>query len=60
VTRVAILRDPSLAVGPGQLGAIQSVAPSFRVEASPIDVRNADEIERASGAAQTVHGVLPT
>jgi ABC-type uncharacterized transport system substrate-binding protein len=47
VTRVAILRDPSLAVGPGQLGAIQSVAPSFRVEASPIDVRNADEIERA-------------
>jgi putative ABC transport system substrate-binding protein len=47
VTRVAILRDPTLAVGIGQLGAIQSVAPSFRVEASPIDVRNADEIERA-------------
>src|SRR5262245_44229684 len=47
VTRVAILRDPTLAVGIGQLGAIQSVAPSFKVEASPIDVRNADEIERA-------------
>ena len=45
--RVAILRDPTLAVGIGQLGAIQSVAPSFRVEASPMDVRNADEIERA-------------
>ncbi|MGB8107037.1 MAG: ABC transporter substrate-binding protein, partial [Pseudolabrys sp.] len=30
VTRVAILRDPTLAVGIGQLGAIQSVAPSFR------------------------------
>src|SRR5262245_20151012 len=45
VTRVAVLRDPSLAIGPGQLGAIQSVAPSFGVEASPIDVRNADEIE---------------
>ena len=47
VSRVAILRDPTLAVGIGQLGAIQSVAPSFRVEATPIDVRNADEIERA-------------
>ena len=47
VSRVAILRDPTLAVGIGQLGAIQSVAPTFRVEASPIDVRNADEIERA-------------
>ena len=47
VTQVAVLRDPGLAVGLGQLGAIQSVAPSFRVETSPIDVRNADEIERA-------------
>src|SRR5215470_12526916 len=46
VMRVAVLRDPSLAIGPGQLGAIQSVAPFFGVEASPIDVRNADEIER--------------
>ena len=46
VTRVAVLRDPSLAIGPGQFGAIQSVAPSFGVEASPIDVRNAKEIER--------------
>jgi len=46
VTRVAILRDPTLAVGIGQLGAILSVAPSFNVEASPMDVRNTDEIER--------------
>jgi hypothetical protein len=30
VTRVAILRDPTLAVGPGQLGAIQSVACVYR------------------------------
>jgi putative ABC transport system substrate-binding protein len=29
------------------LGAIHAVAPSLRVESSPIDVRNADEIERA-------------
>jgi putative ABC transport system substrate-binding protein len=59
VTRAAILRDPTLAVGMGQLGAIQSVAPSFRVEASPMDVRNADEIERAiTDFARTANGGL--
>ena len=59
VMRVAILRDPTLAVGIGQLGAVQSVAPSFRVEASPMDVRNADEIERAiADFARTVNGGL--
>ena len=59
VTRVAILRDPTLAAGIGQLGAIQSVAPSFRVEASPIDVRNADEIEHAiTDFARTANGGL--
>jgi putative tryptophan/tyrosine transport system substrate-binding protein len=47
VTRAAILRDPTLPAGIGQLGAIQSVAPSFSVEATPIDARNGDEIERA-------------
>ena len=46
VMRVAILRDPALPVGIGQLGAIQSVAPSLRVETSPVDVRDANEIER--------------
>src|SRR5262249_17829862 len=30
--RVAVLRDPALAVGAGQYGAIQSVAPSLGVE----------------------------
>ncbi len=59
VTRVAILRDPTLATGPGQLGAIQSVAPSFRVEARPIDDRNADEIERTiTDFARTANGGL--
>jgi ABC-type uncharacterized transport system substrate-binding protein len=47
VTRVAVFRDPSLASGGGQLGAIQSVAPSFGVELSPVGVRDAGEIERA-------------
>ena len=36
------------AAGTGQLGAIQSVAPSFGVELSPIGVRDADEISAAS------------
>jgi putative ABC transport system substrate-binding protein len=47
VTRAAVLRDPAMASGAGQLGAIQSVAPSFGVELSPVGVRDAGEIERA-------------
>jgi putative ABC transport system substrate-binding protein len=50
VTRAAVLRDPALAAGSGQLGAIQSVAPSFGVELSPVNVRGASEIERAVAA----------
>src|ERR1700730_18232764 len=44
VTRVAVLRE--IPAGLGQLGAIQSVAPSFRVELTPMDVRDPDQIER--------------
>ena len=47
VTRTAVLRDETLALGIGQLGAIQSIAPSFGVELRPIGVGNRDEIERA-------------
>ena len=47
VTRAAVLRDVALAAGSGQFGAIQSVAPSFGVELSPVGVRDASEIERA-------------
>jgi len=50
VTRVAVLRDPTAALGGGQLGAIQAVAPSFGVELSPIDVRDVGEIERGISA----------
>src|SRR5262245_13551047 len=46
VTRAAVLRDAALAVGIGQFGAIQSVAPSFGVELTPVGVRDAEEIER--------------
>ena len=42
-----MLRDAALASGPGQFAAIQSVAPSFNVELTPVNVRDADEIERA-------------
>jgi putative ABC transport system substrate-binding protein len=45
VTRVAVLRE--IPTGLGQLGAIQSVAPSFGVELIPVDVRDPGEIERA-------------
>src|SRR5262249_35109239 len=38
ITRVAIIRDLAIAGGAGQLGAIQSVAPSFGVELSPVGV----------------------
>jgi putative ABC transport system substrate-binding protein len=50
VTRAAVLRDPAIASGIGQFGAVQAVAPSLGVELSPIDVRDAPEIERAVGA----------
>src|SRR6516225_2398985 len=50
VTRVAVLRDPAITAGIGMWGAIQSVAPSFGVELRPIDVRDADEMERALAA----------
>jgi putative ABC transport system substrate-binding protein len=47
VTRVAIIRDPGITAGIGEFGSIQSVAPSVGVEVSPINVRDAGEIERA-------------
>jgi putative ABC transport system substrate-binding protein len=47
VTRAAALRDPTIASGIGQFAAIQAVAPSLGVELSPIDARDATEIERA-------------
>ena len=45
VTRAAVLRDPAASAGSGQLGAIQGAASSFGVELSPLDVRDAAEIE---------------
>jgi putative ABC transport system substrate-binding protein len=47
VMRAAIIVDPDQAQGPGQFGAIQTAAPSFGVECSPIHAHDAGEIERA-------------
>lgn len=47
VKRVAVLRDPAVSAGTGLFGAIQTAAPSFGVELSPINVHDATEIERA-------------
>jgi ABC-type uncharacterized transport system substrate-binding protein len=59
VTRVAVIRDPVLSAGTGQFGALQSVAPSVGVEVSPVNVRDAGEIERAVAAfARSSNGGL--
>jgi putative ABC transport system substrate-binding protein len=48
VTRTAVLRDAAVTAGIGQLGAIQSAAPSLWVEVSPVNLRgDAAELERA-------------
>jgi putative ABC transport system substrate-binding protein len=47
VTRVGVIRDPAIAAGTGLFGAIQAIAPSLGVEVSPLNVRDAAEIERA-------------
>jgi putative ABC transport system substrate-binding protein len=45
--RAAVIRDPALTAGGGQLGVIQAVAPSVGAEVTPVNVRDAGEIERA-------------
>jgi putative ABC transport system substrate-binding protein len=50
VARVAVLRDPAIAGGQGQVAAIQAVAPSFGMEVTPINVRDTGEMERAIAA----------
>jgi len=46
VTRVAMMRDPTQTSGIGQFAGIQAMAPSFRVELTPVGLRDAGEIER--------------
>jgi len=62
ITRAAVLRDPSLASGAGEFGAVQTVAPSFGVELHPVDVRDADEMDRAitAFASESNGGLIVT
>jgi len=46
VTRVGVIRDPTVTASIGQLAAINSVAPSFGVEVSPLGGVDAGDIER--------------
>jgi len=46
VKRVAVLREPGIASGIGQLAAIQAFASSMGLEVTPVDARDAGEIER--------------
>jgi ABC-type uncharacterized transport system substrate-binding protein len=74
LTRAAVLRDAMLGTSTSQFAVIQAVAPSLRVEVTPINMHNADEIEQsvesfvrvangglivtASGAAQRHRGLI--
>jgi putative ABC transport system substrate-binding protein len=62
VTRAAVLRDAAAATGIGQFAVIQAVAPPLGVDVSPIDLRNAAEIERAVAtfARQSNGGLITT
>jgi putative ABC transport system substrate-binding protein len=57
--QVAVLRDPSLAVGTAQFAAIQAMAPTIGVEVTPLSVLDAGEIERSISAfARTTNSGL--
>jgi putative ABC transport system substrate-binding protein len=59
VTRAAVLRDPSQGSGTSQFAAVQTAAPSLRVEVTPVGLRDTDEIERAVSAfARSPNGGL--
>ncbi len=59
LSRVAVMRDPNVASGAGQLGAIQTAAASLGVELSPINITRPDEIDPAVAAFAAVpHGGL--
>ncbi len=59
IKRAAVVRDPALPQGTGLFGAIQSVASSLGVELTPVNVRDASDIERAIAAfARSPHGGL--
>jgi putative ABC transport system substrate-binding protein len=59
VTRAAVFRDTNNPAGNAQFGVIQAVAPSLGIEVSPINMRDASEIERAAAVfARSANGGL--
>jgi putative tryptophan/tyrosine transport system substrate-binding protein len=50
ITRVAVLRDASTTSGTGQFAAIQTVAPSLKVDVVPVNMREAADLERTIAA----------
>ena len=50
VNRVAVLRDAVSPSGNALFGVIQAMAPSVRVEVTPVNMRDAGEIERSLAA----------
>ena len=59
LTRVAVLRDSVNPAGIAQFGAVRATGSSLGVDVSPIDVRNASEIEHDIAAfAHTANGGL--
>jgi putative ABC transport system substrate-binding protein len=62
VTRVVVLRDPSVSTGIGQFGVIQAASTSFRVDVVPVDLRAMSVIENgvASFAQRPNGGMIVT
>ena len=59
VMRAAVIRDATNPAGIGQFSAVQGAAQTLGIEVSPINVHDADEIERAVAAfARSVNGGL--
>jgi putative ABC transport system substrate-binding protein len=59
VTRVAVLQDPTQGGGSSAFAVIQAAAPSLGVEVTPVNLRDAPEIERAlADFARTSKGGL--
>jgi putative ABC transport system substrate-binding protein len=50
MTRTAVIRDPTISVGIGMFGAIQSAAATFGVEVTPVNIRDPAELERSIDA----------
>src|SRR5215831_17826980 len=50
VMRVAVFRDASISSGNALFGVIQAMAQALKVEVTPVNMRDADEIERVLAA----------